>query len=178
MSPPAKTPSLAVLAAILVLGACGGRSSGILGVGSGSNEGGSSGSVTSMPEGSTADVQPDSSVADSPSGTTSEASSGNPVTDVDAADASDEDDAVPTPTNPFQILDSGCLVTGCSADTPFCLVIKMNGVFTSGGSCAPITSACEAAVTCDCIERAYFGCGELLCGISDAGKPTLICDEI
>jgi len=169
---------LAVLTAILVVGGCGGRSSGVLGAASGVNEGGAPGSVASTPEGSTADVQPDSSVADAPSDTTSEASSGNPVTDVDAGDASDEDDAVASPANPLQILDSGCLVTGCSADTPFCLVIKINGVFTSGGSCAPIPSACEAAVTCDCIERAYAGCGESLCGIFDAGRPTLICDEI
>jgi hypothetical protein len=77
--PPSKTPILAVLAAILVLGACGGRSSGILGAGSGANEGGSSGTA----DGSAVETLPDSSVADSPSATT--ASSGNPVTDVDAS---------------------------------------------------------------------------------------------
>ncbi len=84
-----KTPSLAVLAAILILGGCGGRASGILGRESGSNEGGSSGNVTSgTPEGSTVEMQPHGSVTDSPSGTGAEGSSGNPTTASDGgADA-------------------------------------------------------------------------------------------
>jgi hypothetical protein len=82
---PSKTPSLAVLAAILVLGGCEGRSSGLLGAGSGTNEsGGSSGNVTATPEGSTGESQPDGSMADSPTVTDSEGSSGNPIVIVDA----------------------------------------------------------------------------------------------
>jgi hypothetical protein len=82
--PPSKTPSLAVLAAILALGGCGGRASGLLGVGSGSNDGGPSGNVTGTPEGSIGESQPEPSVADSPSSTGTEGSSGNPVTILDA----------------------------------------------------------------------------------------------
>jgi hypothetical protein len=83
--PPSNTPSRAVLAAIVALGGCGGRASGILGAGSGANEGGSSGSVTSATlEGSTGESQPDGSMADSPTATESEGSIGNAIVDAGA----------------------------------------------------------------------------------------------
>jgi hypothetical protein len=79
---------LTVLAAVFVVVGCGGRASGPLGAGSGANEGGSSRNVTSAPEGSTGETQPEAWVADSPSEPAPDGSVGNPVTAVDAgADA-------------------------------------------------------------------------------------------